>query len=149
MREALRGQLVGVHEEFGRGHLALEQGVVVVAEAELRVIESDWGTPIISAITRSGSSAATSVTKSQWPLVITWSTMSRVISRTCGSRFRSMRGVNVVWTSLRYFQCVPGGMVIRLVRNTSASSGVGSRKVIPCVDDAKVFWSSEIAWTSL
>ena len=62
---------------------------------------SAWGTPRNSAITWSGSSAATSVTKSHSPLWATLSRIARTISRMCVSSASMRRGVKAELTSLR------------------------------------------------
>src|SRR5271157_1860941 len=73
---------------------------------------SSRGTPRSSAITRSGSSAATSVTKSHSPLSATLATISRASSRTWISRRPMVRGVKPRLTSFRSWVCRGGSMWI-------------------------------------
>ncbi len=62
---------------------------------------STWGTPRMSAMTCSGSSAATSVTKSQLPRGVTRSRMARARSRIVRSSWVIIRGVKPLLTSRR------------------------------------------------
>ena len=75
---------------------------------------SDCGTPIISAITWSGSSAATSTTKSHSPRAATSSTIPFVVSRMRSSSRPIMRGVKPLFTSSRSFVCF-GGSIISII----------------------------------
>ena len=84
------------------------------------------GTPIGSAITSSGSSAATSVTKSHSPLGPTRSMISLACRRVDSSRVPTMRGVKPLLTSSRSFVCLGGSMfsmIIRVICNISSFSG--------------------------
>ena len=62
---------------------------------------SSWGTPSSSAMTRSGSSAEISVTKSASPFSMTSSMMASVARWMLSSRSRIVRGVNPLLTSRR------------------------------------------------
>ena len=71
---------------------------------------------------RSGSRAATSVTKSHSPLAATTSMMRAVSSRICTSSFDTMRGVKPLFTSNRYRVCIGGSMLSIIIRCCARSS---------------------------
>ncbi len=109
---------------------------------------SSWGTPIISAITWSGSSAATAVTKSHSPRSITSSTIVRATSRMRSSSWVTMRGVKPLFTSSRMRVCRGGSWISIIIRCCSSASSSRALTVMPPRSDEKVSQSRLTAWMS-
>ena len=104
---------------------------------------SSVGTPIISTITWSGSSAATSVTKSHSPRAAILSMIRFVISRMrCSSRLVIL-GEKPRFTRRRYFVWRGGSMLSMMVAFEAASSSFQSRRIVPRRAFEKVFGSSD------
>ncbi len=106
----LLGQLLGVHEHLDLGVERSPPRTPSTRGPRSRSCGCDhskilWrsscGTPMSSAITSSGSSAAMSTTKSDSPLASVLSRMPLVSSRMCSSIWPIIRGVKPRFTSLR------------------------------------------------
>ena len=109
---------------------------------------SSIGTPTISTMTWSGSSAAMSATKSQLPRAATASTMLRAISRMWTAiRFVTF-GEKPRFTSRRKRVCRGASMFSMIARFASSSSPSNSRRIVPPRAEEKVFESSWAAMTS-
>ena len=90
------------------------------------------GTPIISQITRRGSWAATSTTKSHSPFSSAFIMISCAIRSTDSSTDESRRGVKPLETMLLSLLCLGSSIFIIDPKKSSISSGKSTVLVAPC-----------------
>ena len=108
---------------------------------------SVWGTPRMSAMTCSGSSAATSVTKSNSPRGVTLSRIGAGPRGSVCSSWVIIRGVKPLFTSRRYRVCIGGSMFSIMSRCWSRSAGAMSHMNAAPRADEKV-WLSRLTVTT-
>jgi len=104
---------------------------------------SDFGTPIISRITCSGSSAARSTTKSASPRGPIVSINSVAISRMCSSSLMTRLGVNP-WFTSRRIESWRGGSIDVIISSAPPTAS----SIVNPLSDENVFQSLPAATTS-